>query len=74
MLSNKCNYNKGNGEKASFCGLGDHATGKIKIKMPWYNMFYATETYITHLLEAARFPKAPVIAGRKVNFNLRLTV
>ena len=33
--------------------------------------FYATETYITHFLEAARFPKVPVLAGRKVNFTLR---
>ena len=39
----------------------------------WYNgyQFYATDTYITHFLEAARFPKAPVLAGRKVNFTLR---
>ena len=29
-------------------------------------MFYATETYFTHFLEGARFPKAPVLAGRKV--------
>ena len=27
--------------------------------------------YITHFLEAARFPKAPVLAGHKVNFTLR---
>ena len=26
--------------------------------------------YITHFLEAARFPKAPVLVGRKVNFTL----
>jgi len=24
--------------------------------------------YITHFLEGARFPKAPVLSGRKVNF------
>ena len=29
-------------------------------------LFYATETYITHSLEVARFPKAPVLARRKV--------
>ena len=33
--------------------------------------FYATETYITHFLEAARVPKALVLAGHKVNFTLR---
>ena len=33
--------------------------------------FYATETYIMHFLEAAWFPKAPVLAARKVNFTLR---
>ena len=32
--------------------------------------FYATETYIMHFLEAARFLNAPVLAGRKVNFTL----
>ena len=30
--------------------------------------FHAMETYITHFLEEARFPKAPVLAWRKVNF------
>ena len=34
--------------------------------------FYATEMYITHFLEAARLPKVPVLAGRKVNLTLRL--
>ena len=29
------------------------------------------ETYISHFLEAAWFPKAPVLARRKVNFTLR---
>jgi hypothetical protein len=29
------------------------------------------ETYITHFLEGALFPKAPVLAGHKVNFTLR---
>ena len=33
--------------------------------------FYATETYITHFLEAAQFPIAPALVGRKVNFTLR---
>jgi len=28
---------------------------------------YATETYFTHFLEEARFPKALVLARRKVN-------
>ena len=42
---------------------------KKKIEVFLY-IFFATETYITHFLEAARFPKAPVLAGRKVNFTL----
>ena len=36
-----------------------------------YKIFYATETYITHFLEATRFPEAPVLAGHKTNFTLR---
>ena len=31
------------------------------------SIFYATETYIMHFLEAAQFLNAPVLAGRKVN-------
>jgi len=31
------------------------------------NLFYATETYIMHFLEPARFLIAPDLAGRKVN-------
>ena len=34
-------------------------------------IFYATETYIMHFLEAAWFLNAPVLAGCKVNFTLR---
>ena len=33
-------------------------------------LLYATETYFTHFLEEARFPKAPVLARRKVFFIL----
>ncbi len=33
-----------------------------------YNKFHPTETYITHFLQLGRFPKAPVLARRKVNF------
>ena len=39
-----------------------------------YNIFYATETYIMHFLEAAQFLNAPVLSGRKVNFTLGPTV
>ena len=35
------------------------------------SIIYAMETYITYFLEADRFPKAPVLAGRKVIFTLR---
>ena len=34
--------------------------------LDWHFIFDATETYIMHFLEAARFLNAPVLAGRKV--------
>jgi len=39
-------------------------------------VFHATETYITHFLEGARFPKSPVLAGCKVLYapECQLTV
>ena len=49
--------------------LGLHGSGQISIVRPQSRedkVFYATETYITHFLEDAQFPKASVLAGRKV--------
>ena len=37
-------------------------------------IIYATETYITYFLEAARFPKAPVLAGRLFWAQIALAV
>jgi len=35
-------------------------------------VIYATETYSMHFPEPAQFLNVPVLAGRKVNFTLRL--
>ncbi len=36
-------------------------------QLAWFYSFYATETFIMHSLEPARFLNAPDLAGRKVN-------